>query len=508
MTPFFDKIRQRLTTDRDKQPEQVPEGPPPYETIVFGGLELPDSESTSHFLCLGTTGSGKTIIVRLLMQSVLPWIGTGLDRRALVYDAKQDMLPLLGGICPDVQVRTMNPFDARGVAWDICADVREPRVAVEIAFTLIPSTHESQPFFADAARHLMYGVMVSYMLSGHEWTFADLIRGLSSPRRLKGILKKHAQTRDLISAYFYDKRLLSNIMSTIATKLLAFGPIAGAWEDAQEKYSLTQWVQDELILVLGNSEISRTAIDALNRCIFKRASDLTLALPESFSRRNWFFIDELSEAGRLDGIVSLLKKGRSKGAAVAISMQGTSGLKDERLYGPYLTAELLAQIGNRFIGRVEDPDCADFLSRLIGEQEVDQFTRSETHSTQSGPSTTTNHQIVTRRAVLPSELMSVDSCTRGNGLTGYFMVRSAGCYKTTLDGDELFDEALIPPDPNVPEFIARPVETQFIQPWTDERAASFGVPPPKSREEKRRQRPKQQQSPSMDPLAGLDDLDS
>jgi len=514
MTPFFDKIRKRLSIGRPHQPEQAPEGPPPHETIVFGGLELPDSESTSHFLCLGTTGSGKTIIVRLLMQSVLPWIGLGfdrglgLDRRALVYDAKQDALPLLAAICPDVRVRTMHPFDARGVAWDICADVREPRVAVEIAFTLIPATHESQPFFADAARHLTYGVMVSFMLSGQEWTFADLIRGLSSPRRLKAILKKHPQTRDLISAYFYDKRLLSNIMSTIATKLLAFGPIAGAWDDAEEKYSLTQWINDESILVLGNSEISRTAIDALNRCIFKRASDLTLALPESFTRRNWFFIDELSEAGRLDGIVSLFKKGRSKGACVAVSMQGIAGLKDERLYGPHGTAELLAQISNRFIGRVECPETGRWLSDLIGEQEVDQYTHSQTRSSQGGPSSTTNHQIVTRRAVLPSELMSVDPCSRDNGLTGYFMVRSVGCYKTTLDGDELFDEALIPPDPNVPEFIPRPVETQFLKPWTDEQAACFGVPPPKSREEKRRPQQERKQVPIMDPLDGLDDLDS
>jgi hypothetical protein len=430
-----------------------------------------------------------------------------LDRRALVYDAKQDALPLLAGICPDVPVRTMNPFDARGVAWDICADVREPRVAVEIAFTLIPSTHESQPFFADAARHLTYGVIVSFMLSGREWTFADLLRGLSSPRRLKAILKMHPQTRDLISAYFYDQRLLSNIMSTIATKLLAFGPIAGAWDDAKEKYALSQWIKDESILVLGNSEISRTAIDALNRCIFKRASDLTLALPESFSRRNWFFIDELSEAGRLDGIVSLLKKGRSKGACVAVSMQGVAGLKDERLYGPYGTAELLAQISNRFIGRVECPDTGRWLSDLIGEQEIDQYTHSETHSSQSGPSSTTNHQIVTRRAVLPSELMSVEPCSRENGLTGYFMARSVGCYKTTLDGDELFDEALIPPAPSVPEFIQRPIETQFLKPWTDEQAASFGVSPPKSRAESKDQRKRRTFSPNIDPLEALDDLD-
>jgi len=202
MTPLFDRVRKTFGIGRPAPAVEIPDEVSTPNTIFFGGLELPDSEATSHFLCLGTTGSGKTIIMHLLMQSVLPAIGDGTDKRALVYDAKQDVIPWLSAICRDIRIRTMNPFDARSVAWDICADVREPRVAVEIAFTLIPSAHESQPFFADAARHLTYGAMVSYMLSGHEWTFADLVRGLSSPRRLKAILKKHPQTRDLISAYF------------------------------------------------------------------------------------------------------------------------------------------------------------------------------------------------------------------------------------------------------------------------------------------------------------------
>src|SRR5262249_3749671 len=153
---------------------------------------------------------------------------------------------------------------------------------VEIVFTLIAREHESQPFFSDAARHLLYGVIVSFMLSGYEWTFADLLRAVSSARRLKAILKKHPQTRDIARRYFGDKRLLSNIMSTLATKLLAFEPIAAAWEHAKGKVSLQQWADEESILVLGNSEISRTAIDAINRCMFKRASDITLSQTESF----------------------------------------------------------------------------------------------------------------------------------------------------------------------------------------------------------------------------------
>jgi type IV secretory pathway TraG/TraD family ATPase VirD4 len=464
-------------------------------------IYLPFSEAPNHFMCLGATGSGKTLTTRLFMQCVLPSIGDGTDARAIVYDAKQDMLPLLHAMCPRARILTTNPFDARGVAWDLAADIREPRVAVETAFTLIPREHESQPFFMDASRHLLYGVIVSFMLSGHDWTFADLLRGVSSTKRLKAILKKHPQTRDIAHRYFGDRRLLSNIMSTLATKLLAFEPIAAAWEDAKEKVSLQQWAKEESILVLANSEISRTAIDAINRCKFKRATDITLGQSESFTRRNFFVVDETTEAPRFDGLVSLLKRGRSKGCSALLTMKSVAGLRDPKLYGPNFAAEILGQIGHKFIGRLECPETAEWVSKLFGDQEIEQITTSHTSSS-NGNSRTKNQQIVTRRAVLPAELMDIDPCTRENGLTGYYMSRGAGCYMSTLPADELFDGALIPPDPNVPEFIERRVEAQYLRPWTDEEAAKFGAIVPKPEADNR---PRKQAN--LDLLSGLDDLD-
>ena len=70
-------------------------------TVYWGFLNIPASEATNHFAIVGTTGSGKTMSLRMLMQSVLPYIGQGEDVRALIYDAKSDMLPILETICPE-----------------------------------------------------------------------------------------------------------------------------------------------------------------------------------------------------------------------------------------------------------------------------------------------------------------------------------------------------------------------------------------------------------------------
>ena len=52
--------------------------------VFWGLLRLPSSVATTHFSVVGATGSGKTLTLRFLLQSVLPHIGTGSDTRALV----------------------------------------------------------------------------------------------------------------------------------------------------------------------------------------------------------------------------------------------------------------------------------------------------------------------------------------------------------------------------------------------------------------------------------------
>lgn len=91
--------------------------------LRWGNHRVPESAVTQHFLVVGTTGSGKSIVQRLLMKDVLTSIKPGSDKRALIFDAKSDAVPFLhhiGSTCP---VYSLNPFEARedfprAVAWD------------------------------------------------------------------------------------------------------------------------------------------------------------------------------------------------------------------------------------------------------------------------------------------------------------------------------------------------------------------------------------------------------
>ena len=107
------------------------------------------------------------------------------------------------------------------------------------------------------------------------------------------------------------------VRATVATKIAPYEVIAAAWDNATEKVSLTEFMKGEFVLVLGNDEETRTALDAINKVLFKRLSELILAGSETRTRQTWIFIDEVREAGNLEGLSRLMTKGRSKGACRA-----------------------------------------------------------------------------------------------------------------------------------------------------------------------------------------------
>ena len=84
----------------------------PNQGIRLGQYLLPQRVAYGHFAIVGATGSGKTLLQRLLMQSVLPRIGKGLDQRALIYDAKQSDKNLLPARPPVLSAARVSPVPA------------------------------------------------------------------------------------------------------------------------------------------------------------------------------------------------------------------------------------------------------------------------------------------------------------------------------------------------------------------------------------------------------------
>jgi len=391
--------------------------------VAWAGLPYPDRLCTTHFCITGSTGSGKTVLMRLLMQTVLPFIKADTQMRALIYDAKQDIMEILSGmpICCDIKI--MNPLDKRSYAWDMARDVTSVFIAIQVASVLIPQEKGDNRFFSEAARDLFSAVMIAYHYTRPlEWTFADVLLTLSDSQETEMFLKSCKQTRRIAKKYYSltDAKVVSNIEITVGVSVALFTPIAALWSKSTNKISLKDWVDEESILVLGNDDSLRAPLDAINRVLFQRITELILAKPNSESRKTWFFLDELKEASRLPNLDRLMTKGRSKGCRAVLAWQAIEGLRE--VYGNNIADEIAGMCANKAFLRTDSHETAKWNSQVIGEIEVSQWTRGH----QSGGESM-NEQIIKKELILPSQFMDMDRAGE-DGFEGYFITPETGVY--------------------------------------------------------------------------------
>ncbi len=453
--------------------------PPGDPGIPWGGLLLPSKAATTNFCVVGTVGSGKSLTLRLLMQAVLPRIVPGSNHRAVILDAKRDMVSLLAGMGIGSSVVILNPTDARSAAWDVARDVTSPITAQQIATILVPEEgNTDNRFFPDAVRDLVTGVMIAFIRTcPGRWTLRDVVLAMKSKERLKLVLSRVPETRDRLG-YLEEDRTASNILSTAATNMAPFEPIAACWDRAAKRVSLQDWARGEYVLLLGSDESTRAAMNAVNAVIFKRATELILSQDDvdpgdPAPRRTWVFLDECREA-KLDGLSRLLTQGRSKGACVVLGFQDKDGLDDA--YGKEVAEEILGQCHNKALLLITSSSTAKWASEVIGEQELVEYHTSFANGRLTEVTSVSEH-LVKREGVLPSQFMTLPPTSPQNGLSGYYLSPHAGAYFSTIPGDELFD-SLTPRNPQVADFVRRPEEDEYLRPWDDNDMLRLGLLPP------------------------------
>jgi hypothetical protein len=467
-----DDARESLTAHRRRdEPE-----------IAWGGLGLPWSAGPKHFLAAGMTGSGKTNLLLQFMASVLIWIGRKPDQRALIYDPKTELVSFLYGLGLGERVRILHPFDSRGCPWDIATDIDDLSAAQQVASILIPEDKTSKnPFFSRAAGQILAGVFTFLMKqTPGNWSLRDAIFVLESETRLREVLLRLPETRSLVDEFFQPPETFANVRSEIAIWMRRYRPVAACWHHAipNGKVSLKDWVKSDYVILLGQDEANRFQMEAINRAMFLRASQLLLNRDNSEERRAWVIIDEVREMGNLEGLSRLLTNGRSKGACFCGGYQTPSGMKDA--VGEHVADEINDQIWNMALCRMGGDVSAEWASKLIGDVE---FEEKQTSEGPNGKSTSTH--IVRRRALMPEHFKMLPPPSPETGVSGVFTTPYTGAYSHTVPGAEIAKvRGLRVPD--VCDYIPRPAGQQELPLWTEEDYQRLGLspePPPTGDEE-------------------------
>ncbi|MGA2500714.1 MAG: type IV secretion system DNA-binding domain-containing protein, partial [Tepidisphaeraceae bacterium] len=449
----------------------------------FGGVDLPLKAMEPHYLILGTAGSGKTISLRLIMQSVLFRDRGQLLARAVVYDAKREFYSLLAGMgIPSTQIVIMNPADSRAAAWDIAADIRTKDDAHNIAVALAPLGHQEgreHVFFTQAIQSLLTAVMMTlHRRSPGNWELNEVLKAMANPDTLKRFFNGDREAMGTYKRYFTQApEAVGGIISTMDTKIITpYETIARIWARCGQKLSLKAWATETQpsILILGADE-NRDAVDHINQAMFRRIVDLVSARPQDPQDPDhhddavWFFLDELRFAGQLPMLGQLISLGRSQGVRAVLAAQDIDGLYAE--YGEHKTNELLALCGNISVFRLISPKTREWAAKLFGDYESWETDHGTSRTKTYGPGflwfrgmlksvshgETTNRKIVKRESILPSEFFNVPKAGPEHGLPGLFATPAMGAWRGPVPWAYV-QEKLMDKDPGAPGFVPRPPE--------------------------------------------------
>ena len=380
------------------------------DAITIAGHPIPALDETKHFKIIGTTGTGKSTVIRELLTKAL-----SRGDRAIITDPDAGYLdrfydPQRGDVI-------LNPFDPRSARWDLFAEIVLPQDADQVARSFI-SDHDgpdrnwrgfARTYVTSVLRQLHrqnthdLGELYHALVAATEDDLRKLLLGTPAMR----LLGKEGG------------RFIESVQSIAMHHLAAIEHLARQTEG--DLFSVRRWIREGngvLFLPYRANEIA-----SLSHVI---SAWMRLAIFETMStaegdQRLWFVIDELDALGAIDGLKDALARLRKFGGRCAIGLQAIAQVRGS--YGEAQAQSIIENSGNTVILRCsasERGGTAEFASRLIGERQVMQQQRSTSRS--SGDlfrkTRTVSDQLFTENAVMASEIEQLPD------LSGFLKVAS------------------------------------------------------------------------------------
>jgi type IV secretory pathway TraG/TraD family ATPase VirD4 len=336
--------------------------------LTVAGVAIALQDEVNHFKFIGTTGTGKSTVMRELLHAGL-WRGD----RAVIADPDGGYLSRFYD--PNRGDVILNPFDARSAKWDVFAELRNPYDVDELAQAFIPD-RGSDPTWTGFARTLFSAVTRQAQTAG--------IRDVGELYRLLVIAPK-AELQLLVAgtpaAPFLTEgsdKLFQGARSTVtaAVKSLDF---VRAQKSAL--FSVREWVKTgKGVLFLPYQADQISALKAIISIWMRLAIFQTMSLGEG-DHRLWFAVDELAALGPIDGLPDALTRLRKFGGRCAIGLQSIA--QASTTYGMGTAQAVIENCGTTLILRCsasEGGGTARYASRLIGERDVLRLARSVSRS--------------------------------------------------------------------------------------------------------------------------------
>ena len=174
-------------------------------SMAFGAVELPWNDDSPHSVFIGAPRTGKTILLRMLMQSMMFDEHGQLASRVIVHDPKREFYPLLVGMgVHPAMIRVLHPLDVRSSPWHLAHDFTRPERITALANALIPGEFVGDnAVFGKGARQLVKAVVtILHERCGPAWMLNDVYNICSSGHLMAHVLSQNPSLAQQFASYF------------------------------------------------------------------------------------------------------------------------------------------------------------------------------------------------------------------------------------------------------------------------------------------------------------------
>ncbi|HEX4153091.1 MAG TPA: type IV secretion system DNA-binding domain-containing protein [Steroidobacteraceae bacterium] len=391
---------------------------PAENGVTLAGIPIPGRDETKHFKIIGTTGTGKSTVIREILSAAL-----ARGDRAVIADPD-------GGYHARFFRRyrgdvLLNPFDAASVKWDPFSEISEIYDADQLASGLIPpSADPSANEWRAYARTFLAAVLRRNHSLGCR-SSSELWRLLSAAS-LEELRPMVAATPAQPFLDGENARMFGSIRSVMVSAMAAFEYVQ---RQRAAPFSIRQWVRRSVpgVLFMTYKAGQISALRSMIATWMRLAIFEAMGAEEDRDQRLWIVIDELDALGAIDGLKDALARLRKFGGRCVLGFQSIAQVSGT--YGSGDAQTITENCGNTLILRCsgsEHGGTSQFASRLIGEREVlrRQISRGSDRDglwprQAARRSKNVSEQHVTEAAVMASEIEQLPD------LTGYLKPASS-----------------------------------------------------------------------------------
>ena len=342
-------------------------------------LALPRAAELKNILVVGAPNSGKSNIVRALIDQAIER-----QDRVLVLCNKGDITQSFSA----TEAILIAPHHADSYALDLASDISDAAAAMQFAADIIPRSNP--PFWSDSARLVFVDILLNEIVThGPNWTARTLLAAIMNDNDTiqRSIMKIDLSAGALLvgSGGEEEDKTVAGILATMRSAAYAnlrFLAWASDSKSKDRKFSVKNWLAagytGPLTVIAQFSpeheELSTLVIGGLIKRIARRLADASV--PIDRRRRVLFALDEFNALNKIEGLDSALAVGREKGLYIILGIQNVDQVIKK--YGRDLANVIFGLFQIKIYGRLEAGEGAERVSRWMGKRHISALRKNKT----------------------------------------------------------------------------------------------------------------------------------